>query len=219
MTDVDALIFDCEGVVLDTEGIWDRGYEILFDRREMRYDPSETKHVIGGRALIDIAGIMRRDYGFKESPKEIESEILGIMEGLFSTELRYIPGFKDFYRTQVLGSKKSAVATAMYDQLMKIADAKTGILDLFDRRVYTIAQVGNVGKPDPAIFNYAAKMIGADPKRTVGVEDSPHGIEAIKRAGMYAIALTTTYDKSKLMAADMIVDSYREIDLHSVGAR
>jgi len=99
---------------------------------------------------------------------------------------------------------------------MKIADAKTGISDLFGGHVYTIAHVGNIGKPDPAIFKYAAKRIGADPSRTVCIEDSPHGIEAIKRAGMYAIGITTTYDKEKLMAADEIIDSYKEIDLYKI---
>jgi HAD superfamily hydrolase (TIGR01509 family) len=196
--------------------MWDRGLETLFERRDMKYNKNKVKHVIGGKSLMEIANIMREKYDFREEPKEIELEILETMKNIFSDNIGYIPGFKDFYLTQVKGSKKSAIATAMHEQLMNIANTKTDIINLFDRNVYTIAQVGNVGKPDPAIFNYAANRIGADPKKTVCIEDSPNGIKAIKRAGMFAIAITTTYDKEKLMEADMIVDSYKEIDiLHS----
>ncbi|MBI4894547.1 MAG: HAD family phosphatase [Candidatus Aenigmarchaeota archaeon] len=214
MRAVDAVIFDCEGVVLDTEDLWDRGYEELFRRRGMEFDRARLKHVIGGMSLYDIAGMLVPMYGWPESQREIESEILEIMKVIFERDLKFIDGFMEFYEEQVVGKgRKSAVATAMYDQLMEIADRKTGIRRLFKGHVYTIAEVGNKGKPDPAIFNYAAEKIGADKERSVGFEDSPHGIEALNRAGIFSIGIATTYGRDKLKAAKAVFGSYDEVNL------
>ena len=73
--------------------------------------------------------------------------------------------------------------------------------------------VNKVCKPNPDIFLHAAKSIGVDPKDCIVIEDSVHGIQAAKAAGMYCIAINTGNDRHLLGQADEIVDCYKQIDL------
>jgi beta-phosphoglucomutase-like phosphatase (HAD superfamily) len=63
---------------------------------------------------------------------------------------------------------------------------------------------------------YAAQQLRSAPENCVVIEDSPHGIVAARKAGMRCIAMTTTYDCEKLQNADLVVNSYLEIDLEAV---
>jgi beta-phosphoglucomutase-like phosphatase (HAD superfamily) len=213
MRTVDAVIFDCEGVALDTEPLWDKSNSIVFGMRGTEYDRGEVKPLITGRSVRDIGEFLIRKYGWDDTPEKFERDSVETTRRLFETDIGYVPGFNEFYESQVVGSRKSAIATAMYDELMELADRKTGLIKKFNGHVYKISDVGGRGKPDPAVFNYAARMIGAVKGRTVGIEDAPHGIEALNRAGIFSIGIMTTYDKEKLKSADMIIDSYKELNL------
>jgi beta-phosphoglucomutase len=68
-------------------------------------------------------------------------------------------------------------------------------------------------KPNPDLFLHAAGRLEARPENCVVIEDAPHGVEAARRAGMKCIALTTTYDRRKLSQADIVVDTFDQIDL------
>jgi len=67
------------------------------------------------------------------------------------------------------------------------------------------------GKPDPEVFLLAARRLGVQPHRCAVIEDAPAGIDAARRAGMAAIAITGTAERKKLARADLIVDSLREL--------
>jgi beta-phosphoglucomutase-like phosphatase (HAD superfamily) len=72
--------------------------------------------------------------------------------------------------------------------------------------------VGHRSKPNPDIFLHAASRLDAKPENCLVIEDAPHGVEAAKRAGMKCIALTTTYDRQILCNADLVVDSFAQIE-------
>jgi len=74
------------------------------------------------------------------------------------------------------------------------------------------------GKPDPEVFLKAAEKLDLPPDRCVVVEDAPAGIEAARRAGMAAIGLTGTATPEQLAAADLVIDSLRELSPQSIGA-
>jgi beta-phosphoglucomutase len=73
--------------------------------------------------------------------------------------------------------------------------------------------VGYRSKPNPDIFLHAANRLGVRPENCVVIEDAPHGVEGARRAGMKSIALTTTYERSTLSQADVVVDSFAQINL------
>ncbi len=83
---------------------------------------------------------------------------------------------------------------------------------LFGENIFFISDVGGKGKPEPDIFLYAAKRLQSLVEECVVIEDAPLGIAAAKRAGMMCIALTTTYERAKLLEADVVVDDFAQIE-------
>jgi len=137
-----------------------------------------------------------------------------IVENFFESDLSFIPGFRKFFR-KVRSDYKTCVATSMPKKLLDIVDRKLCLSDLFPGRIFSVSEVTSKGKPNPDLFLFAARRLDSKPQDCIVIEDAPLGISAAKRAGMKCIALTTTYSPDKLLQADLIVNSYANIDLTS----
>jgi HAD superfamily hydrolase (TIGR01509 family) len=215
---IDTIIFDGEGVVIDTETIWDWGQEEFLRRRNLVYDREKIKPLLTGKSLIDGVQAMMDEYGFSGDPKELARERKEIVRGLFEHKVTFIDGFREFF-DRVSRTCKTCIASAMAEDLLKVVDDRLGLSKLFNGRIFTIADVGYRSKPDPDLFLYAARRLNSEVRNCVVIEDSPLGVEAAKRAGMKCIALTTTYDREKLPGADLVVSSFPEIDLKTCHAK
>lgn len=212
---IDSIIFDLDGVIVDTEPLWDMGQEEFLRRMGCVYDRARIKPMITGTSLLEGIKIMQNVYGFSGDPEKLLDERVQIIRDLFRNEITFIPGFEDFYKN-VREKYKIAIGTALDKNLLPIIDQKLGIYKMFNGNVWCIEDVGNLSKPNPAIFLYAAEKIKSDPSSCVVIEDSPRGIDAARNAKMRCIGLATTYDRSKLSAADFIADSYSEINLDKI---
>jgi HAD superfamily hydrolase (TIGR01509 family) len=212
---IDTIIFDAEGIVIDTETIWDKGQAIFLQRRGFVYDRERIKPLLTGRTLAEGVEVMKQAYRFDGDTEALARERADIVRELFMHETTFIDGFLPFFAT-VRDHYKTCIATAMDQELLKLVDQHLNLSTLFENRIYTLDKVGFRSKPNPDIFLYAAQQLGSAPKNCVVIEDAPHGIDAAKRAGMRCIAISTTYDAGKLQLADLIVNAYAEIDLAAV---
>lgn len=208
---VAALIFDCDGVVADTERLWDvAGYEFL-GRYGVAYDRDALKPQLTGRSMRDGVTLMRERYGLARPLDELIEERTGIIVDLLRSGAEYMDGFLPFFE-QVRVSHRVALATGLTDRLLAALDERLRVRELFAGVVVTSSMVANA-KPAPDVFLAAADLLGVDPAGALVVEDAPLGIEAAKNAGMRCVAITTTYDASLLDGADQVVASFEEIDL------
>ncbi len=212
---IDTIIFDAEGIVIDTETIWDKGQAIFLQRRGFVYDRERIKPLLTGRTLAEGVEVMRQAYRFDGDTEALARERADIVRELFIHETAFIEGFLPFYES-VRSRYKTCVATAMDQDLLKLVDQHLNLSALFENRIYTLDKVGYRSKPNPDIFLYAAQQLGSAPEHCVVIEDAPHGIDAAKSAGMCCIAISTTYDPGKLQKADFVVHAYAEIDLAAV---
>ncbi|PTQ78440.1 HAD superfamily hydrolase (TIGR01509 family)/HAD superfamily hydrolase (TIGR01549 family) [Nitrosomonas oligotropha] len=212
---IDTIIFDAEGIVIDTETIWDKGQAIFLQRRGFVYDRERIKPLLTGRTLAEGVEVMRQAYRFDGDTEALARERADIVRELFIHETAFIEGFLPFYES-VRNHYKTCVATAMDQDLLKLVDQHLNLSALFENRIYTLDKVGYRSKPNPDIFLYAAQQLGSVPEHCVVIEDAPHGIDAAKSAGMCCIAISTTYDPGKLQKADFVVNAYAEIDLAAV---
>ncbi len=212
---IDTIIFDAEGVVIDTEAIWDKGQEIFLQRRGFVYDRERIKPLLTGRTLAEGVEIMKQAYSFEGDTKTLAQERADIVRDLFIHETSFITGFLQFYES-MRSRYKTCIATSMDRDLLKFVDQRLNLSALFENRIYTLDKVGYRSKPNPDIFLYAAQQLGSSPKNCVVIEDAPHGIDAAKSADMWCIAITTTYDQGKLAKADFVVSAYTNIDLEMV---
>ena len=212
---IDTIIFDAEGVVIDTETIWDKGQEEFLRRRGFVYDRGRIKPLLTGRTLAEGVKVMQESYGFGGDPDQLAGERADIVRELFATDVGFIEGFEAFF-DKVHYSYKTCIATALDQDLLALVDRHLGLSELFAGHIYTLSDVGFRSKPSPDVFLYAAKQLASKPDRCVVIEDAPHGIEAARRAGMRSIGISTTYEHDKLRSADLVVDGFDGIDLNAL---
>jgi beta-phosphoglucomutase len=212
---VAAVIFDCDGVVLDSETIWDRCETEFLARRGLAFDIARTKPLITGLGQKDGVLLLQQQYGVQGDPDALVAERLEIIGEMFAREVRYTEGFVDFFESRVRGRFPTCIATSMPRELFAVADRKLGIAHFFGERIYFPSDVGGRAKPAPDLFLFAAAQLGEPPDRCLVIEDSPRGLEAARRAGIRSIGLATTHDAEMLVAAgaDWVVASFGEIVL------
>jgi HAD superfamily hydrolase (TIGR01509 family) len=210
---IEAILFDCDGVVLDSETIWDRCETEFLLRRGIAFDAALTKPLITGLGQIPSVRLLQEQYGVPGDPEVLASERLEIIRDLFERDVRFTEGFEEFFEENVRGRYKTCIATSMPAELFAVADRKLGLAERFEGRVYFPSHVGGRAKPAPDIFLYAAAQLATPPERCLVIEDSPRGLEAARRAGMASIGLATTHERELLTGADRVVGSFAEIDL------
>ena len=208
----DTIIFDGEGVVIASEPIWDAGQVEFLRRRGIAYDREKLKPLLTGRSLREGAQIMQQEFGFPGDPSALAAERVAIVREAFRRDAHFVPGFREFFET--IGPRfRTCVATMMTKELLDPVVEKLQLAALFGERIYSPDAHDLPGKPAPDLFLFAARRLGSTPGRSVVIEDSPIGIEAAKRAHMFAIGIATTFARAKLAAADLVVDSFADIPL------
>lgn len=210
---IEAIIFDAEGVVVNTEILWDKSQEVLLEKRGLNYDRDYLKPRMAGQTLLEGAELMVRYYSLDENPHDIAHERKVIIDQLFDRPIPYILGFEPFIHWVSGTNLKISVATAMNKHLMVKVESQLNLRQYFREHIYFIEDVGNRSKPEPDVFLHAAEKLGVQPEKCLVIEDAPHGIEAAHRAGMTAIGIVTTFTKEHLKHADFTGNDFTEIKM------
>ena len=208
---IDTIIFDAEGVVIDTEPIWDKAEAEFLRRRGLVYDRTQIKHLLSGRSISEGAEILRTTFGLTGDLPSLVAERIDLVRAQLERQVAFIPGFPEFFH-KIQPAFKTAIATAMAEELLATVDRRLGLRRLFAGKVFSLANVGYRSKPNPDLFLYASAQLGSNPATCLVIEDAPHGVEAARRAGMKCVALATTYEAALLSRADLVVHSFSQIN-------
>ncbi|NJN26434.1 MAG: HAD family phosphatase [Cyclobacteriaceae bacterium] len=208
---IKAIIFDAEGVVVDTEALWDKSQDLLLGKRKLHYDRAYLKPRMAGQTLLEGAQLMVEYYQLAEDPLLIEMERSLLIHDLFASEIAFIAGFDAFIGKMATSPMKKGIATAMKKSLMVLVEQRLQLTHIFGDHIYYIEDVGNKSKPSPDVFLYAADKLGEDPAHCLVIEDAPHGIEAARRAGMTSVGITTTFSRQELQSADYVAGDFADI--------
>lgn len=212
---IKAILFDAEGVILDTEKLWDDATREFLSRRAIEYNRIKIKHLVAGKSLQDSSEIMKKEYSLNENTDFIANERKEIIKDLFWKNISYIHGFNKFIN-EIKEKCEICVVTSMDIDLFNIADEKLNLKELFKRNVFSVKDVGNVSKPNPRIFLFALDQLRVKPSECIVIEDSPLGIKAANRANIFSIGITTTFPAKRLIEADLIIKSFDELDLNKI---
>lgn len=196
------VILDGEGVVFDTEQIWDEAQTEFLARRGIAYDRARVKPVLAGRSGADGMAFLQRTYNIPGDPGKLLRERVGLMRERLS-EVKFMPGFPDFFQW-LRSSYPVALATAMAPDLLELVNKQLKLRQLFGGHVYTLDDVAGKAKPAPDLFLHACRKLHRLPAQCVVVEDSPTGLAAAHSAGMLAIGLATTFMPVMLSSADRV---------------
>ena len=182
---IDAVVFDLDGVILDTEELWDEVREELARERGGRWSD---------RAQADMMGMSSREWsrymhevvGLSEPPEEINREVVRRMLDGYEELLPLIDGAVDAVRR--IGARwPLGLASSSNRELIDRALELSGLAPLF-RETVSSEEVAR-GKPAPDAYLEAARRLGVEPSRCVAVEDSTNGIRSAHAAGMRVIAI------------------------------
>jgi HAD superfamily hydrolase (TIGR01509 family) len=179
------IIFDCDGVLVDSEPLAAKAYERVYDRHGMSgVGPEIIAQCIGMKQADIIVKI--RDLTGHHFPDHAHGDIWAETKVLFSEELAPTEGIADFLTAL---SVRRCVASSSSVERIHHSLAVTGLAHHFGEAIFSSSMVKR-GKPAPDIFLYAAERMGADPADCVVIEDSPFGVEGAVAAGMTALGYT-----------------------------
>lgn len=207
------VIFDMDGVIIDSERLYDIADTELLRRRNIAFEREKFVSKVMGKSFIESTRLFMEVFGVSGELESIMNERRTVLLETYASDLAFVGGFLGFHTELSRDGILTCVATACEDKTLYAVDQKLGLTQLFGKNIYKLSDVGNKSKPDPAIFLYAAERMNSAPSDCVVIEDSPNGVLAAKNAGMYCIALTTTHKREELQEADIIVDSFGEINL------
>jgi len=211
MHNFQAIIFDLDGVIINSEILWDQCSTELLAQYGHSYQRSFTKHLCTGKSFVEGTAIIKQYYRIETDLSRLVDQRKAIIRRLYAEKLAFIKGFPEFINYLQRNRTALAVATSCDQELLRIADERLGLSKIFKQHIYTLDHVNQLSKPNPEIFLYTARQLLVQPEAAVVIEDSPNGVQAAKNAGMYCIGLVGTYDKEKLRQADALADSYQEI--------
>lgn len=199
------LIFDCDGVILDTERAWDEANRVFLARRGATYVREEHKPLLTGRDLPDGVRILQSIFGFDGDPDILADERRALAR-LHLGRVEFVTGFEAFF-AWAQPRFPVAVATGLDASLFGFVDAHAGLSGRFNGHVVVSSDVAHA-KPEPDVLLAAAARLGLEPAACIVIEDAPLGIEAARRAGMVSVGLATTYPPEFLVAADIVAPDW-----------
>ncbi|HWG55329.1 MAG TPA: HAD family phosphatase [Gaiellaceae bacterium] len=182
---IDAVVFDMDGVIVDTEQVWDEVREALVRERGGRWHERAQADMMG-MSSVEWSTYMHETLGLAESPQQINDEVVRRMLGRYEERLPLLPGAVEAVR-RLAARWPLAIASSSNRPLIEAVLAGAGIADRFAATVSS-EEVPR-GKPSPDVYLEAARRLGVPPERCAAVEDSSNGLRAAHAAGMRVLAL------------------------------
>ena len=210
-----AIIFDLDGTIIDSNGVWDAATTIFIEQRGIGYNKQlahDLKEQLCGLGLPECSVILKDQFGLNESADQIEQEMVDLAMGMMKKEVQFIEGFSEFHQQTIEHGLKTGIATNSNDTCLELVTNTLKLGSFFGAHIYNLNHVGNVGKPRPDLYLHVAKQLGVDPEECVAIEDSSHGVKAAVDAGMLCFGINTAGEEHLLQQAHVIIDKYHEID-------
>jgi HAD superfamily hydrolase (TIGR01509 family) len=215
---IDAVVFDLDGVLVDSEEIWDRAREQLAKERGGRWHDGAQRDMMG-MSSKEWSRYMHDVIGLEEPPEEINREVVRRLTELYGEHLPVIAGAREAVE-RLAARWPLGLASSSNRELIDLVLELLGVRALF-RATVSSEEVAR-GKPAPDVYLEAARRLGVDPTRTAAVEDSHNGMLAAKAAGMRVVAIPNSHfppGEDALGAADVVLASPAELTAEAVELR
>ncbi|HEX7310285.1 MAG TPA: HAD family phosphatase [Gaiellaceae bacterium] len=212
-----AVVLDMDGVLIDSEQIWDEVREQLARERGGRWHERAQADMMG-MSSTEWSGYMHDVIGLAEPPEEINAEVVRRLHARYRESLPLMPGAVeavDRLAAQWPLGLASSSNREVIDAVLELA----GIAHHF--RATVSSEEVEHGKPAPDVYLEAARRLGVDPTSCAAVEDSANGIRSARAAGTRVIAIPNPYyapSDDVLALADVVLHSLDELTPERVSA-
>ncbi|HLB04070.1 MAG TPA: HAD family phosphatase [Gaiellaceae bacterium] len=205
-----AVVFDMDGVLIDSEHVWDESREELARERGGRWHEQAQRDMMG-MSSPEWSRYMHDVIGLPEPPEEINEEVVHRLAARYRVELPLVEGAGEAVR-RLARRWPLAVASSSNRPIIDLVLELSSLASCF-RATVSSEEVAR-GKPAPDVYLEAARRLGADPARCAAVEDSHNGVLAAKAAGMRVVAIPNERyppGPDALAAADAVLGSIGEL--------
>lgn len=202
-----AVVFDCDGLLMDTEPCWSVAETELFARRGLPFGPDEKALVIG-KSLPSAADAMAEAFGEPDAGAEIADELLRLVTEVVTAKAEAMPGARELVELTA-AAVPVAVASNSPRALLEAALVRGGLSEMFP--VKLAADEVAAPKPDPEMYLTACAQLGVEPADTLAFEDSMTGLRSARAAGVTVIGVPTLTQQD--FPADIVIGSLRDEEL------
>jgi beta-phosphoglucomutase-like phosphatase (HAD superfamily) len=215
-----AFIFDMDGTMINSMPYHQLSWVTFASRHGVQMDVAELMRRTTGRTGTECMGELFARVMTPAEALPFVHEKEAIYRELFAPKFEEVAGFKAFLALAGEANVLCAVGTA--GDAENVAFAFSNLFSSQEAahipNVVVRGDMGLAGKPDPAIFLEAARQLGCQPSECVVFEDAPFGIEAARRAGMHAVAITSTHTAEELAGDHVLTNTadYGTLSLESL---
>lgn len=207
---IEAVVFDLDGVLLDTEELWDESRRQIAQERGGRWR-DDAQRAMMGMSSREWSRYMHDEIGVPDPPEEIDAAVVGRLEDLYRERLPLIPGALEAIR-RIAECGPLAIASSSNRALIDLFLELTETAGFFGATVSS--EEVERGKPAPDVYLEAALRLGVDTPGCAAVEDSENGIRSAAGAGMSVIAIPNAVfppGEEALLLAAVVLHSLEEL--------
>jgi HAD superfamily hydrolase (TIGR01509 family) len=207
---IDGVVFDLDGVLLDSEQVWDRTREELARERGGRWHDRAQRDMMG-MSSTEWSRYMHDRIGLREPPEEINREVVRRLSEIYRERLPLLQGSREAVE-RLAARWPLGLASSSNRELIDLALELMGVQHLFHATVSS-EEVAR-GKPAPDVYLEAARRLSVEPANAAAVEDSHNGIRSAKAAGMRVLAIPNEHfppDDDALREADVVLRSLSDL--------
>jgi HAD superfamily hydrolase (TIGR01509 family) len=208
---IDAVVFDLDGVIIDSEQLWDEVREELARERGGRWSERAQADMMG-MSSTEWSNYMHEVVGLPEPPEEINREVVLRMLARYSEHLPLIDGAVDTVQ-RLAAHWPLGVASSSNRELIDHVLELSGLAPCF--KVTVSSEEVERGKPAPDVYLEATRRLGVEPHGSVAIEDSANGIRSAHAAGMHVVAIPNRAfppPTDVLALATVVLESIKELD-------
>jgi HAD superfamily hydrolase (TIGR01509 family) len=212
---IEAVVFDLDGLLVDSEQLWDQAREALARERGGRWHDRAQADMMG-MSSPEWSRYMHERIGLRESPEEISAEVVRRMEARYRDQLPLLPGAREAVE-RLAARWPLGLASSSNRPLIDLTLELSGTAPCF-RATVSFEEVAR-GKPAPDVYLEAMRRLGVDPTRTAAIEDSHNGILSAATAGMRVVAIPNRRfppGDEAVAQADVVLDSLDELTPETV---
>jgi HAD superfamily hydrolase (TIGR01509 family) len=213
----DAVIFDMDGVLVDSEAVWDDVRKDFTVENGGRWHEGAQRNMMG-MSSVEWSRYVRERLGVDMDPEEISREVADRVADVYREKLPLLPGAVEAV-TSIAAEWPLGLASSSNRHVIDLVLELAGIADAF-RATVSSEEVG-AGKPAPDVYLETASRLGVDPADCVAIEDSTNGIRSARAAGMAVIAVPNhdfPPEPEALELAELRLDSLSELTPETVRA-
>jgi HAD superfamily hydrolase (TIGR01509 family) len=215
MAEPAAVIFDLDGVLVDSETVWDEARRQVVAAHGGSWRPEATKAMMG-MSSPEWAAYLHDELGVPLPPEEIVREVVALVEQEYARSLPLLPGTVETVRS-LAEQWPLGLASSSNREIIELMLDRSGLRTLFAATVSS-EEVPH-GKPAPDVYLETARRLGVAAKTCVAVEDSTNGIRAALAAGMEVIAVPNPHfppDDAVVASAAVVVRDLTELTVERI---